>query len=486
MPKTGLQTGPTKADGTQPQAIERIGAGVDLDIAGNTADLNIGGNLNVRGSISGAEYVGIPDPVPDYQFRVDDYGAVGDNSTDDQTAINDAVTAAVTYALAHDYFAEIVFAPRTYVVSGAMVQNTGTVDGNAYGTNAQIPLPAVSALGRKLTLVFRSENHPTATHVFFTQTTEHRSGATIRSTLTGQSAATVNGLSCVPCVIGAPRVGGSNQWSNVHFVCDGITVMMPHNPSMTGIFLQEIATCHFGAVSVHAYAPASGGTPITTKPTNDLGVGVSFPEQGNNDQVYVESLDCFGIYTGVTIDEHAHFNRLAIVYTEDAIFCRGSGGHLHGYTITQLSIEQATRGIVCANTGGMEVPIFVGAFHGEQITGNDIDDPGNNLHGVVYWNSIAKTDPVLNGGANVRVVDERKPRGPYGSAPAVPATTVDTSTLVYRDAAVSIAAAGATITQVRVNGTAQGATAGTFLVPSGGTIGLTYTGGPPTWTWVLL
>lgn len=483
MPKTSLTQGPSKADGTQEQAIERLGAGVDVDLSGPGADLTVNGNLTVRGTLAAT---GVGSQA--YQFKVDDYGAVGDNSTNDQDAINAAVTAAVAYAFAGSYYAEVIFSSnKTYVVSGAMVQNTGTVDANAYGTNAQIPLPAVSQTGRKLTLVFRSEGHPTATHIFFAQTVEHRSGATIRSTLTGQSIAMVNGLSCVPCVIGAPRVGGSNQWSNVHVVVDGLTVEMPFNPSMTGIFLQEIATCALGHVSVHAYAPASGGgSPITTKPTNDLGVGVSFPEQGNNDQVYVESLDVFGVYTGVTIDEHFHANRLAIVYGEDAIFCRGSGGNLHGYTIGQLSIEQTTRGIVCANTGGMVVPIFVAAMHGEQISGNDIDDPGSRLRGTVQWNSIAKTNPALNGATGVQVINERLIRGPYGSAPAVPASASNTTTLVYRDAAVSIAPAGATITQVRVNGTAQGATAGTFIVPAGGTIGLTYTGGPPTWTWVLL
>lgn len=46
MPKAGRLTGPTKADGTQGRVVDRR-AGVDLELLGPGADLNIGGRLTV-------------------------------------------------------------------------------------------------------------------------------------------------------------------------------------------------------------------------------------------------------------------------------------------------------------------------------------------------------------------------------------------------------------------------------------------------------
>jgi hypothetical protein len=68
------------------------------------------------------------------------------------------------------------------------------------------------------------------------------------------------------------------------------------------------------------------------------------------------------------------------------------------------------------------------------------------------------------------------------SSPAVPLTTVAATNGTGTVVAVTISAG--TLTSVVVNGTQAGTTAGTYLVPVGGTIGITYSVAP-TWAWAL-
>lgn len=68
------------------------------------------------------------------------------------------------------------------------------------------------------------------------------------------------------------------------------------------------------------------------------------------------------------------------------------------------------------------------------------------------------------------------------AAPAVPATTVAATNTFSSVIAATIT--GGTLTNVSVNGSTVGTTAGTYLVPAGGTISITYSVAP-TWTWQL-
>lgn len=74
---------------------------------------------------------------------------------------------------------------------------------------------------------------------------------------------------------------------------------------------------------------------------------------------------------------------------------------------------------------------------------------------------------------------------PAVAAPAVPATGVTATNTTGTVVAAAISANGATITNVSVNGATAGTTAGTYLVPVGGTISIAYTVATPTWTWAL-
>jgi hypothetical protein len=68
------------------------------------------------------------------------------------------------------------------------------------------------------------------------------------------------------------------------------------------------------------------------------------------------------------------------------------------------------------------------------------------------------------------------------ATPAVPATTVAATNTSPLPATVVVT--GGTVTNVAVNGVTAGTGDGTYTVPSGGTIALTYSAAP-TWTWTL-
>lgn len=69
------------------------------------------------------------------------------------------------------------------------------------------------------------------------------------------------------------------------------------------------------------------------------------------------------------------------------------------------------------------------------------------------------------------------------TAPAVPATGVPATNNTGQFVSVTIAANGATISNVSVNGVTAGTAAGNYMVPPGGTISIAYTVATPTWTW---
>jgi hypothetical protein len=67
--------------------------------------------------------------------------------------------------------------------------------------------------------------------------------------------------------------------------------------------------------------------------------------------------------------------------------------------------------------------------------------------------------------------------------PAVPATTVAAQNVNSYPVQVVIAANGATITNVSVNGVTVGTAAGTYVVPAYGSISIAYAVAVPTWVW---
>jgi hypothetical protein len=413
-------------------------------------------------------------------YNVKLYGAKGDNATDDTAAINAAVTAAVAGGIADgSYTAEVYFPPATYVTSSATTKGGGTQG------NAQIPLPVIPTTGRKFVLKFASVGDGTA-FGHWEQTVGQRSGAVLRSTLTGQ---TPDGTWGPASAIGGPTVPiGSGVYTNLKLVIQNITVMLPYNPSFLGFDLRYLAQATIVSASALANAGVAGTPPVLpTLPTDSNGLALRMPQNGNNDCAIVIDFACEGFYYAVSIGEHFTAFRLALIYCQVGVFIGSVGGtSYHGASIVNLNIEATGIGIQCTSDPVGAFPLWVGTMSVETTSVRDFDDPSNGLMGWVGWNNVNNTPPAVNGAANLKIVSMNRGSKPgAATAPGMPSSTTPLTNPFWRDAAVTVT--GGTVSAVSVDGQAQGftATGFTVIVPSGKTITLTYSAGPA-WHWTLL
>lgn len=409
-------------------------------------------------------------------YDVMDYGAVADNTTDNTAIFNAVISQAVSDGVADGtYFARIYFPPGTYVVSSP------TTKGGAALGNTQIELPYIATTGRKFSLVISgTENGSGFAH--WQQTTPQRSGAVIRSTLTGQTADATWGA---PSVLGGPaKAQGTGMFSNMVVTLDGICVMAPYQPSLIGIDLKYVAQAVIVSASSLANASPAGSPALGGSHTNDLSIGLRMPDNLNNDCAVIVDYSCEGFYYGCTIGEHLTALRLALIYCEVGIFVGSVGGaSFHGITIVNLSVEATPINIQCLDGNGGSIPLEVMGMHVETSTGFNVDDPNNNFTGTIKLSLITGT-PNINGAQNLKVISMNQASAPgRKTAPSVPATTVALKNPFWRDAAVTIT--GGTVTDIAVDGGSTGLTSGTVIVPSGKNITLTYSSAP-TWNWVAL
>ena len=105
----------------------------------------------------------------------------------------------------------------------------------------------------------------------------------------------------------------------------------------------------------------------------------------------------------------------------------------------------------------------------------DLQANGYGAEWGVLLTAGKRTDTAATNGASLD-------QGGGFATPAVPASTVPVTNTSPLTATVVIS--GGTITNVSVNGVTAGAGAGTYTVPAGQTISITYTVAP-TWTWTL-
>jgi len=431
------------------------------------------------GLVTTAQLTAAIDAIPanEWEFRPEDYGAVGDNSTDDTAAINLCIAAAVAWATgaSGNYYCEIVFSPgKTYVVSSA------TTKGGAGQGNAQIPLPAIATTGKKLTLVLRG-GKGSDTFAHWEQTVGQVAGATIRTTLTGLSA---DGTWGAPSVVGGPTAGdfsGGNAFSNLRIVVDGVNVVAPFDP---GIIAWDFLKCaHTHVINAGAFGNAgpAGSPALTTIPTNTLGMGLRASQNLNNAECFVGVFSCEGFYYGVQMGEHFTALRINCIYVNTGLLTGVGGGIYHGGTIQYACVEQCVDAVASLGNNAGTWPLAIDYLDTEMTT-NVINDPFNNYTGQIYWSDTTGSGlPVVTGATRLRLYS-MNPSGNPGAktAPSVPATTVAHTNAFWRDCVVTVT--GGTVTAIAVDGQTTGLTSGTVIVPTGKTITLTYSDAP-TWKW---
>jgi len=400
--------------------------------------------------------------------------------TDDTAAVQAAVNAAGAYALANNYFAEVLLGPHIYCLASAPSSITGPP-----GFLSQIPLPYPNPNGTTQKLILQitgaGEDSPAQ---YFDSTVPNLQGSVLLSMAQPSASGT-------PSVIGGPTdtTGVAGGFINMEIVIDQLMVSMPWNCNMIAMDFRNIAAMNILKASIQVFgSPASTQPPGMTIPAGGNSIGLYCPIPTNNDQSNVDFLAVECMTFGIAISEHFTAQRLCIVYCDTAIFVKNSGSAIHGASISYASVE-ATNTTIAMNSSG-QFPIKIGLLDSEVIHTRDIDDGNNALTGEIHWAAFDVSSPTINGGANVRVINDRLGPGIWGSPPSVPATTVSQQNTSYRDANVIITSGGAAVTAIKVDSTTTGLTLGTtgsvtVPVPSGHSISLTYASTAPTWVWVL-
>jgi hypothetical protein len=405
----------------------------------------------------------------------DKFGAYRNDLNDDSVAINSCIATAVQGALDNgSFYAEVQFSPGVYKLSSP------TLKGGAGQGNAQIPLPVVvPENSQKLTLALKGYNSASCMH--WAQTQSLKMGTVLRSTLTSQP---VDGTWGYPSFIGGPsgQVGTNPLapwYSNLHLVMDGVSVMLPQNPSFMAVDGRGIAQLTMDDLFVIVNA-----TPtqlFAAAPTDQNGIGVYWPSPGNNAVLDCDHLTVQGYYLGMALAEHFVSDRLLILHANRALYFAGvRTGHAGSTTNHSVSMQyacfEAIQTIVEMDANSSDMIGFSILELDLELTGATqphIIDAANRLVGDIGWNDYQLTKPRLSGGKNLRIIDRKTARG--ATALTVPASGA-AGAAVWRDRRIHLG--GGTVTQVVVDGQTLPDVPRAFDVPSGQAWSVTYTGSP--------
>ena len=426
-------------------------------------------------------------------------GAYVSYGSDDTAAINSAISAASTYATANNYYAEIIFKPMMYMIAGALIQ------GGSSKTNSQIPLPVVPINGNPtMTLAFIGTRNNAGTEMFQgngDNPAPANEGTVLKSTIVG---ATYSGTYGQPAVIGGPTVeqgytgAFTNLWNNLMVVVDGITVLVPGVASISGIDLTSCVKAEvqwFKAMAdVPAYILASGSSqnPVWSG-GQSYPKGLVTPQGGNNAYCVVGSFTAYGFAVGIEAYEHTTFTNLTTILCGVGMYANGNNAG-HGITGLKWSAEANNTHLAIVSSGD-KMPVNIVSMQAENVgqfsgSGYHIDDHFYAGYGRIGIQTSQGENTIAilptDGGGNVEVILDRPQVRGFASAPAMPSSGTVLLNPLWRHATVNIQPSGATITGIAVDGgTLTGILAGVVRVPSGSTIAVTYSGGTPTWQWVV-
>lgn len=296
-------------------------------------------------------------------FNVVDYGATGDGSTDDTTAIQDAIDAAEAAG------GGVVYFPRgTYVVNGAL-QDTSR-------SNAQLLLPLRDYVDTEaITVVLRGEAPPSSVVSVIGATPIQNNLSIIKGTLNAGTGA----------LIGAHGpVGTSGDFSNVHVAFRDLTVQMPANPVLTAIDCSRVAQLTADGLIVHCgeYDVTSISAQTTT-----TSYGLRTPGNNNGALTNLGVVNIVGFYNGLEVAEHCVGVNVSIwACTQAAVFVASN----HASFFSRLMTVHCKNGIVATGAHFTEISQFnvEHAASGTWTPTYDVSDASNYLRGALRWHVV--------------------------------------------------------------------------------------------------
>jgi hypothetical protein len=475
------------------------GSAVITSASGPWTSADVGKHIMITGGFTGNTNIPLITTIASYQSatqvtlaasaQVTATGLPAIWGTDDTAAIQAAIDAARDYAVAHEYFGEVVFADRYYVLTAAPTQ---TANSPAY-YNTQLKIPyAPDNTERKLIIALTGVGD--VSHFQFWQSSlPNIAGTCLVSMQTGP--ATLDPTYGPQSVLGGPGgyAGFPGNFVNVKAIVQNLSVVCPTYTNLTAFDLSWISAVKVDGCSAHIFATGfyGGGTHLSDM-VNDggfgsrQGVGLRTPVIGNNADVWIPSFMVEGYTYGIAATEHVRIGNLKTIYNFIVInmdLGQGLSNLAHGLTILGWTGEAYQGGIRTVGTGFCDIEVNLSTeFSGGAY---DVSDGTNALHGTFRFNNgVDNRAPVISGAANLKVINNTLGPGRWTGQPAVPASNTVQQNTAWRDAMVVVS--GGTGVTIQIDGTTlTGVTSGAVLVPSGKTIRLTYTAAP-TWTWWLL
>jgi len=416
-------------------------------------------------------------------------------SSDDRLAIDSCVSAAEAYALAHDYFAQVVFGDKIYGLGTGLFQETVAANGIQYNTQLRIPVPNVSGETRKLEfhLVGPGDNSHCQ---FWVSALPNVAGGALVSYTTGPGTAdpTFGQQSAIGGPTGGTNYNGSNTFANVKAVIRGLQVVTPGWCNTIGIDLSLMGGCRIDG-SVYGFAPSTstgGGVNPSNAWTGNagfqgsIGGGIQLPNAANNADIVIVSLCTEALPSGIFCQaDHVTILRLASINCYQGINVSATGINTHALTIEHWTLDGTSFALNNAhlNSGHVQCSIVMDS---ENAAMTDVRDgsPGA-FYGTFHWSDSFRTAPTIVGAQNLKVINEILAPGYWSSPPAVPAASTNQQNTAWRDAMVVVS--GGTGVAISIDGQTTGLGSGQAVyVPSGKNINLGAYTGTPTWKWWLL
>ena len=418
------------------------------------------------------------------------YGAKGDGSTDDTTAFQNAINAAVTYAQANSGYAEVLVPPASvyYAIKGAL--KTG---GSTLG-NSQLTLPVIAVTANKVTLIIKGvENASALFH--WQQTAAQYSGATLVSNgIFANATAQGNSINNTgePCVIGGPNQSnhyGDSQlkFSNMLVVLQGISIMVPKSTSglsYSGVDFSGVAEANVFDCSIATNGSYAAGDFLAPNGfQTGFSKGLMMPANGNNDNNVIRNLSIGGGFAeGLFATEHTIIESARLLYCWSALTLvgsyYGSVGSSHAVVADQISIEGCINEVRVRGAGQSGVGPFLDINQLDTESGSPtFIDNGAGLAstvGTIKLTGLYTVSGITTGVTGLHILNGQQAPG-YVATPSYTLGTAFQNPW-WRDATVHIS--GGTVTNVKIGTTnggtvaptmqAIGLTSGTFRLPSGG------------------
>jgi hypothetical protein len=433
-------------------------------------------------------------------------------ATDDTSAIQSAVNAAVTYAQAHASYAEVLVPPAPghayYGVAGAL--NTG-VSGNA-----QITLPIVAPGSAKVTLVIKGGNNSAGVR-YWDQTVPNTGGSCLVSFgVFGSASAQSTNISAHgnPSMIGGPtgvNGYGANTsptlFSNMLIHLEGLTLLTTHSANgytygaywFYGVATAQITHVSIGTTGVVLLTAGGGDFGTPSNFGSGISIGAGMPANGNNDYNQIDGLVINGGYTyGLFATEHTQLRGGVVLYCYAGlcpvgIYNDGPGGtgksgnaSVHGVEVSQTDIEACLYHLELIGAG-TNSPMLHGVIDTEGTINIRDNGSGTPLGAAVGQLRVCGSLSTITTtfGTPLQLIKDDQPPGPVAT-PSFTLSTAQINTYWRPATVIVVAGTGSGITSIQVSALAGGASAPamtTVYSQSAGAMaaGLTFRVGPGCW-----